>query len=430
MNSIAAAIAPLPAPPFAHLHRAPAGLACRGCDAGPLALVLDLGTMPLANGLLESADLESAEPRHPLRLARCAECGLVQILDTVAPETLFAHYAYFSSSSSGWLAHARRLADSLITARRLSRRSQVVEIASNDGYLLRNFVARGIPALGVDPAGTVAAAAERAGVQTLCAFFNRDLACRLRRDGTSADVVIANNVLAHVPDPVDVLTGMRLLLRPGGTVEIEVPWLCDLVEKTEFDTIYHEHIYYYSLTALAPLCRAAGLEPLHVLHLPTHGGSLHLSAGLPGDYPVRPSVAAWLADEARRGVRSAHYFTRFATRAVALRGELRATLAALKRAGHTLAAYGAAAKGATLLNFCGLGRETLDFVVDRSAAKHGRFMPGSHLPILPTDELLHRRPAYALLLAWNWADEILVQQRTYRAAGGRFIIPLPTLRIV
>lgn len=412
----------------------PADLRCRGCSAPNAEVFLSLGPTPLANSLLTAEQLDRPEPCFPLDVCICHDCGLVQLTTSVPPEQLFRDYVYFSSYSDAWVEHARRLAERLIDERRLDGGSLVVEIASNDGYLLQHFVRRGIRVLGIDPASNVVPAAEKRGVRTLCEFFTRDLAMRLRAEGVRADVVLANNVLAHVPDPVAFLAGAALLLKPGGRVEIEAPYLADLVEHLEFDTIYHEHLCYFSLHALGAIFARAGLVLCDARRLPTHGGSIHLSAcaasdaSEPNAHPS-PTVAELLAAEQRAGLTTAPRFREFAARVETLAVSLRTKLTELKRGGATLAAYGAAAKGSTLLNYARVDRALLDFVVDRSPAKQGRYMPGSHLPILPAEALLERRPDYTVLLAWNFADEILEQQKAYRAAGGHFIVPVPEVRI-
>jgi SAM-dependent methyltransferase len=304
-----------------------------------------------------------------------------------------------------------------------------MEIASNDGYLLQYYVEAGVPVLGIEPARNIAPAAEARGVTTVCAFFGASLAEELRAAGRRADVVHANNVLAHVPDLNGVLGGMARLLAPGGVAVVETPYVRDLVERLEFDTIYHEHLSYYSLTSLERAFRRNGLSVVGVERLPIHGGSLRVFAEA-GDAPPAGVVASLLAEEQDLGMDRLAYFHGFAGRVEDLRRKLRDLLAGLKSRGHRVAAYGAAAKGAVLLNACGIGAETLDFVADRSQYKQGRFMPGVHLPVVAPERLLHDRPDEVLLLAWNFADEILEQQAAYRAQGGRFVIPVPKPRIV
>jgi len=403
---------------------------CRACGAPDRVLILDLGIQPLANNLLRPEDLGKPEPRFPLRLAVCPRCWLVQITDLVPPVTLFSEYLYFSSFSDAMLRHARQAAERYIREFGLGRDSFVVEIASNDGYLLQNFVAAGVPCLGIEPAANIARVARQKGIETLEAFFGLALARRLVAEGRSADLVLGNNVFAHAPDINDFVAGLATLLRPGGRVILEFPYGVDFIERTEFDTIYHEHVFYFTLTPLEPLFERHGLEIFHVERIPIHGGSLRLFAGRKGEHAVTPSVAELRTEEDRRGVGSLDFYQGFAGRVARLKTELCNLLQELKRRGYRLAAYGAAAKGSTLLNYYGIGRETLDFVVDRSPYKQGRLMPGVHLPIRPPHALLEDRPDYTLLLAWNFADEILAQQAAYRQAGGRFILPIPEVRVV
>jgi len=403
---------------------------CRSCGAGPLRVLLDLGLQPLANNLLSLDDLAKPEPVFPLRLAVCDACWLLQITDIIPPVTLFSEYVYFSSFSDAMLRHAAEAVAGYQRDQALGAGSLVIEIASNDGYLLRNFVAAGIPCLGIEPARNIAEVARRQGVETLCRFFGRGLAEELVLAGRSADLILGNNVFAHAPDPNDFVAGLATLLRPRGRIVLEFPYACDLVEHVEFDTIYHEHVFYFTLTALRPLFERHGLTLMDVSRLPIHGGSLRLTAARRGEHEVQPAVAMLLGEEAGKGVGSPRYYEAFARRVQDIRADLRRMLGELKSLDRSIAAYGASAKGSTLLNYCGLGRETLDFVADRSTAKHGRLTPGRHLPIVPATELARRRPDYALLLTWNFADEILAQQQVYREAGGKFILPIPQVRVI
>ena len=403
---------------------------CRSCGSSHGRPVLDLGLQPLANNLLSEADLAKPEPRFPLRVALCEECWLLQITDIVPPVELFSEYLYFSSFSDALLRHAAEAAASHLRDGDLGPESFVVEIASNDGYLLKNFVAAGVPCLGIEPAANIAKVAVAAGVPTLSRFFGRELAAELAAQGRQADLILGNNVFAHVPDINGFVAGLAALLKPGGRIALEFPYACDLVEHVEFDTVYHEHVFYFTVTALVPLFARHGLEMFDVQRIPIHGGSLRFYACHHGTEPVRPSVAALLEEERTKGVASTRYYDDFGDRVRRIRDDLLELLRRLKAEGRSIAAYGASAKGSTLLNFYGIGRETLDFVADRSTAKQGRLTPGSHLPIVGPDELLQRRPDFALLLTWNFAAEILKQQQAYRDAGGKFIVPLPEVRVV
>ena len=405
-------------------------VACRACgDGGPLAPILSLGRTPLANALLTAEQLAEPEPTYPLDLVFCPACSLVQITETVPPERLFRDYPYFSSFSDTMVRSAKELIERLVAECKLGSGSLVIEIASNDGYLLQHYRDLGVPVLGIEPAANIARVAEARGVPTLCDFFGAALAERLAADGRLADVLHANNVLAHVAELGGVVRGIRRVLQPGGLVVVEVPYVRDLIDRREFDTIYHEHLSYFSLTALDRLFGAHGLVVSDVERLALHGGSLRVFVGHQGS-PRSDRVRELLSNERAIGLLDTAYYRDFAVRVETLGGELLALLRELKARGKRLAAYGASAKGSTLLNTFGIGAEILDFVVDRSSVKQGRYTPGTHLPILPPAALLERRPDYVLLLTWNFAEEILAQQAPYRAQGGRFIVPVPEPRVV
>lgn len=403
--------------------------ACRSCGAEGLELVLSLGNTPLANALLTREQLTEPEARYPLDLAFCPACTLVQITETVPPAKLFSDYLYFSSFSDTMLRHAEALVARLVAERHLGPDSLAIEIASNDGYLLQYYQRAGVPVLGIEPAANIArvAVAER-GVPTLCEFFTHRTGERLRAEGQTADVLHAHNVLAHVANLNDFVSGMRAVLKQTGVVVVEAPYLRDLIDRCEFDTIYHEHLCYFSLTALDRLFRRHGLQVKDVERVAIHGGSLRLAIGIPEAAAATAAVGKLLAEEAAWGVGRVETYRDFGVRVEALKTSLTSTLAGLKRRGDRIAAYGAAAKGSTLLNYFGIGRETLDFVVDRSPHKQGRFMPGVHIPIYAPERLVEEMPDHVLLLTWNFADEILAQQAVYRELGGRFIIPMPEVK--
>jgi SAM-dependent methyltransferase len=400
---------------------------CRSCGSAGLQEVLSLGDTPLANALLTPDQLDRPEARYPLDLCFCEACSLVQITETVPPEELFRDYLYFSSFSDTMLAHARELVGRLVRERNLGSRSLSMEVASNDGYLLQYYKQMGIPVLGIEPARNVAEVAMRErGIPTVTEFFGTELAEGLATSGQRADVLHANNVLAHVADLNGFVGGIRAVLKDEGAAIIEVPYLGEMIPRLEFDTIYHEHLCYFSLTALDRLFRRHDLAIVDVEEIALHGGSLLLTA-VPAHSRSSPStrVEALLRREADAGMTATPYYADFAPRVAAWRRTFRSFLSELKASGQRLAAYGAAAKGSTLLNYAGVGRETLNFVVDRSTHKQGRFMPGVHLPICAPEALLDVQPDVVVLLTWNFKDEIQAQQAEYRRRGGRFLIPIP-----
>lgn len=388
-----------------------------------------MGEMPLANALLSASRLDESEPRYPIDLVICKTCSQAQISRTVPPEILFRHYLYFSSFSSTMLRHAEDIAAAAAKQRGLGPGSLVVEIASNDGYLLKNFLKMGIPVLGIEPALNVAKAAQEQGIRTIPEFFCEELARKLAEQGELADVILANNVMAHIPDLNGVLAGIKALLKPDGVFIMETPYVKDLIDYLEFDTIYHEHVYYHSLTALEGLFRRHGLAAAAIEHVPIHGGTLRVTVAHEGREGDARAVRAWLASESS-WVRNEAFYRGFAEKVGAFGTELTELLRGLKAQGKRIAGYGAAAKASTLINFFGLDSGLIDFMADRSTHKQGLFMPGSRIPIYSPERISSERPDYLIVFAWNFADEIMAQQAEFRRAGGRFIVPLPRLRVV
>lgn len=403
---------------------------CRGCEAPLTDLVLDLGMSPLANRFLTAEQCRQMEPFYPLRLWLCTACGLVQLEAFETPERLFTDYAYFSSYSDSWVRHARAYAEMAIARFGLGPESLVVEIASNDGYLLQHFVARGIPVLGIEPAANVAEAARARGIPTRVEFFGSAGARRLAAEGVAADLVVANNVLAHTPALRDFVAGLRHVLKPGGTVTLEFPHLERLLAETQFDTIYHEHFSYFSLTTVDRLFRDHGLRVVDVEELPTHGGSLRVYAQA-GETagPRRPRVDDLLVREAAQGLTRPERLAAFRERVHAVKRDLLDFLIAARRAGRRIAGYGAPGKSTTLLNYCGIGTDFLEYTVDRSPVKQGRFLPGTHIPIHPPEHLARTRPDYVLILPWNLTDEIVESVGWIRDWGGQLVVPIPEVKV-
>jgi SAM-dependent methyltransferase len=402
---------------------------CRSCGGSRLEVFLALGDLPLSDGFVASREAAMAAGRYPLDVAFCADCGLVQILETVPPNELFGDdYPYFSSVTATLLEHSRSNVEARIDELGLDASSFVVELASNDGYLLQYYRDAGVPHLGIDPAKGPVEAARARGIATRHAFFGCELARSLRREGIQADVIHANNVLAHVADTNGFVAGIAQLLKPAGVAVIEVPYVRDLIDQGQFDTIYHEHLCYFSVTALMPLFARHGLHLNRIERLAIHGGSLRLFAAARA--AADESVARLLAEERALGLDRIDYFRGFAARVEAIRSALGDLLQHLKAQGKRIAAYGAAAKGTIMLNFAGIDGSILEWVADKNAHKQGRYVPGVALEIVPPARIEHERPDYLLILPWNFTAEIVRQEQAFAARGGRFIVPVPEPRLL
>jgi hypothetical protein len=417
-------IAPAPSPPP---HDG-----CRFCGAPLSHTVVDLGMSPLCESYLRADQLDAMEPFYPLHVLVCDRCFLVQLKAYVSGEEIFQDYAYFSSYSDSWLDHARRYTAQMISGLGLTGNDFVVEIASNDGYLLQYFVEQGIPCLGVEPAANVARVAVERGVPTRVAFFGRTEAARLAAEGPRPRLVLGNNVLAQVPDVNDFVAGIAILLAPRGTVTIEFPHLMRLIAENQFDTIYHEHYSYFSFTSAAMLLAAHGLAVYDVEELPTHGGSLRVYARHAAESapPVTERAQALWRQEAQAGVTTLDYYAAFAERVRETKRGLLEFLIAARREGKRVVGYGAPGKGNTLLNYCGIRTDLVDYTVDRSPHKQGKFLPGTHIPIHPPDRIFETRPDYVLILPWNLKDEIVRQMAGIRTWGGRFVVPIPEVAVL
>jgi len=406
---------------------------CRSCNQTGLVPILSLGSLPLANDLLTPDQLDQPVETFPLDVVFCPRCALVQITETVPPERLFREYLYFSSYSTTMVEHVRRLVGQIIRDRNLNGKSYVVELASNDGYLLQFYQQAGIPIMGVEPAENIARVALDRGIPTVSQFFGKAMAEDWSQMGLRADIVHAHNVLAHVADLNGFVEGIAILLKPDGLAVIEVPYIKDMIDRCEFDTIYHEHLCYFSFMALETLFHRHGLKVQEVQRFDIHGGSLLLfltHAAIPAS-PDTFSVDHLRQQELGWHAEQPYFYLDFADRIQALRGEITELLSYLKgKQGYRIAGYGAAAKGAMLLNYCGIGPDILDFVVDRSVHKQGRFIPGVRVPVCSPAQLLETPPDYLLILAWNLADEIMAEQAEYRRRGGQFILPIPKPRII
>lgn len=404
---------------------------CRHCGTPLTHTFIDLGFAPPSNAYLTQEDLSRPETWYPLKTKVCDNCWLVQTEDYADAAALFTQdYAYFSSTSSGWLDHARRYAETMIEELGLGSQSHVIEVAANDGYLLRNFVAAGIPCLGIEPTASTAAVAERQGIPVLREFFGEAVGKRLSSEGRQADLIAGNNVYAHVPDINDFTRGLKAALKPGGVITLEFPHLMQLIEQAQFDTVYHEHFSYLSLYTVIRIFTEAGLRVWKVEELPTHGGSLRVFGCHADDaHETDASVAALSQEEEDRGLQRLQTYLDFQPRAERIKNDLLAFLIEQKLAGKKIAAYGAAAKGNTLLNFAGVKADLLPYVCDRAPSKQGKYMPGSHIPILAPQQLAVEQPDYLLILPWNIAEEVQEQNEALKDLGVRFVTAVPELRI-
>ncbi|MBT9507346.1 class I SAM-dependent methyltransferase [Rhodoferax sp.] len=404
---------------------------CRHCNTPLEHVFLDLGFAPPSNAYLSAADLRAPEQYFPLKLFVCDQCWLVQTEDYSRSDELFTKdYAYFSSVSTTWLAHARSYVDMITTRLGLNAYSFVIEVASNDGYLLKNFVASGVSCLGVEPTDSTAAVAEAAGIPVAREFFGQDFAGKLVKSGRQADLIIGNNVYAHVPDINDFTAGMKTALKPGGTITLEFPHLMSLMRLNQFDTVYHEHYSYLSLQSVKVIFARAGLRVCDVEQIPTHGGSLRVYGCHADDARADGAAVARIrAEEIASGLQDLATYERFQREADKVKNQLLAFLIEANLAGKTVAAYGAAAKGNTLMNYGGVKPDLVSFVCDAAASKQGKFMPGSHIPILAPKELRERKPDYVVILPWNIADEVVKSNECVREWGGKFVVAVPALRI-
>lgn len=414
-------------------ERRPTRLAsvCRFCGATLHHTFVDLGMSPLCESYVSAPQLNQMEPFYPLHVYVCEECFLVQLEEYVSPEHIFTEYAYFSSYADSWLQHAQRYTAQMIERFGLHSKSQVVEVASNDGYLLQYFVAQKIPALGIEPAANVAKVAIEKGVPTLIEFFGRASAQRLVADGQQADLLLGNNVLAQVPDLNDFVAGLKLLLKPQGVITIEFPHLMCLVAGNQFDTIYHEHFSYFSLVTVEQIFAAHHLTLFDVEELPTHGGSLRIYARHADDVtkPVSARLHALRTREQQAGLLGMAYYQAFDEQVKTTKRKLLTFLIEAKAAGRSVVGYGAPGKGNTLLNYCGIRTDFLDYTVDRNPYKQGKFLPGTHIPIHHPDKIKATRPDYVLILPWNFKDEIMQQIAYIREWGGQFVVPIPEMTI-
>lgn len=412
--------------------RDPSANLCRFCATPLKHTFVDLGMSPLCESYVSAAQLNQVEAFYPLHVRVCEQCFLVQLPQYVSPEEIFGEYAYFSSYSDSWLQHAAEYVEMIVQRLGLGQESLAVELASNDGYLLRNFVKQGIPVLGVEPAANVAKAAIEKGVPTLVKFFGRHLAREMAREGKRADLVIGNNVLAQVPDLNDFVGGIRLLLKPEGVATLEFPHLIRLMAANQYDTIYHEHFSYFSFLTAEKIFSAHGMTLFDVEELPTHGGSIRIYACDEAcrSRPVTSRVVELRQRELAAGLDRLDTYSTFGEKVNESKRALLEFLIAAKRAGKRVAGYGAPGKGNTLLNYCGIRTDFLDYTVDRNPYKQGKFLPGTHVPICPVDKLFETKPDYVLILPWNFKEEIVKQMARIRDWGGKFVVPIPTVEVI
>ena len=405
---------------------------CRACSAALEQSFADLGLSPISNAFVKTEDLDRGKSFYPLHAMVCGRCWLVQLAGNTDATTHFHDdYVYFSSFSTSWVEHARRYVDAMIARFGLDQSSKVMELASNDGYLLQHVVKAGIPCLGIEPTANTAAAAREKGIESREIFFGRDSAAQLAKEGWQVDLLLGNNVTAHVPDINDFVGGMPRVLKSEGAITLEFPHLLKLIEENQFDTLYHEHYSYLSLTALVPIFERAGLRFFDVEHLPTHGGSLrvyacHQAAG----HKQGPAVAQCLEMERRAGLTDLRTYAAFCDKVRETKRALLSFLIDAKRAGKRIAAYGAAAKGNTLLNYCGVGTDFIDYVVDRNPVKQGRCLPGTRIPVHAPEQVFATRPDYLLILPWNIRQEVMEQMQDVRDWGCRFVVPIPTVEVL
>ena len=404
---------------------------CRFCGSLLQHIFVDLGMSPLSESYLEAHQLNQMEPFYPLHAYVCDQCFLVQVQEYVSPEHIFSEYPYFSSYSDTWLQHVGTYAEMMCERFKLGSQSLVVELGSNDGYLLQYFVAKVVPVLGIEPAANVAQAARKKGIHTIVAFFGEKTARELVADGTQADLLIGNNVLAQVSDLNGFVAAMQILLKPQGIITMEFPHLMRLMEGNQFDTVYHEHFSYFSLITIGKIFAAHGLTVFDAEELPTHGGSLRIYARHTQDTskPIHPRVTELRDLENTAGLTRIEHYSSFAEQVKETKRKLLEFLIRAKREGKSVVGYGAPGKGNTLLNYCGIRSDFLDYTVDRNPYKHGKFLPGTHIPIFPPDKIKETRPDYLLILPWNLKEEIMKQLSYIRAWGGQFVVPIPEVQV-